>query len=150
MSDIEVAIRKKVEEKLALLLSPQTLNTVGATFAEQIKKRTRLGYGVPDPGVAQEKLKPLSDDYKKWRKENKSKLSDATTPAKSNLTQTGEMLDSITYRVEGRSVILFFSNAFAKYKAWANTERGRPFFTLSKAERKQLRDLLMKILRDIP
>lgn len=146
----EDAIRKRVELVLQQVQTEENLGALGKVIAEQIKKRTRLGYGVEEQGDPQQKLKALSDDYKDWRKKNKGKLSSATTVSKSNLTQTGEMLDSIQSRVEGKSIILYFSTAFARAKARWVTDGGRPFFTLSGAEiqsvRKRVLDLIAKAI----
>jgi hypothetical protein len=70
-----------------------------ADFARDvIVKRTRLGYGVERNYGYKEKLKPLSPNYIKSRKMF-AKLDGFTTPRKSNLTRTGDMLRSIEAKV---------------------------------------------------
>lgn len=82
---------KKIMDEL-LRQAEESLNDLGNEAAQLIKKRTRLGYGVSEVGGTKEKLEPLSEPYKKQRK---GKISGPTTPAKSNLTYSGELLDDL-------------------------------------------------------
>jgi hypothetical protein len=63
-------------------------------LANDIKKRTRMGYGVGRDLGPKGKFLPLSKKYKKYRKE-KASLSEFTKPTRSNLTLSGQLLDSL-------------------------------------------------------
>ena len=119
---------------------------LGDMLSQRILKRTRLGYGVTTAG-AQERLAGISDTYKVVRREYADRLSDATTPNRSNLTATGQMLDSMTVNPKRGAVEIEIkgrrtgeltgarsrlSNAeVARYVQKA----GRPFFKATTAEK---------------
>lgn len=107
---------------------------------DMVKKRTQLGYGVKNRKKS--KLKKLSDLYKKQRRRKKSSLSGNTSPAKSNLTKTGKMLEEMNYKSTKDEFTIGFSTTFAKQKAKWNTDKLRPFMELSKQEVKRLRDII--------
>ena len=130
-----------------------------------IKKRTRLGRGVPFQGAESQRLKPLSERYKQQRRGlrtiNKSgtaltkrrfnpDLSTDTQPAKSNLTYTGQLLDSISSRGKDGEGDVFMKNLRSDSSLTNNeiaefVQKDRPFFNLSRAEISQLQ----KKIRDI-
>jgi hypothetical protein len=105
-------LREKLKEIVSELEKPQNMRDIGEYAVDRIVKRTRLGRGVSETGQSQA-LKPLSKSYKDQRagriaffttpegvkvpyKPNKPpKLSGNTTPGKSNLTFTDQMLNSI-------------------------------------------------------
>jgi hypothetical protein len=126
------------------------MQEIGDTLAQEIKLRTRLGYGLDTQGGTQSKLKPLSEPYKKARK--KMKLSSETRPGKSNLTQTGEMLDSIKAEVNNGKITITFKNQFSKDKARWNTEKGRPFMAISKVQitklKNRITDHVLKFIKE--
>lgn len=70
------------------------LTQVGRIAARLIKRRTRNGFGVSQPGANAERLKRLSQAYVSFRS-NSRDLSSETTPGKSNLTFTGVLLNSL-------------------------------------------------------
>ncbi len=122
--------------------SPAAMREIGNEAADRIRKRTRLGKGVAAPGADPIPLKPLSDSYKDARKKqrgNKGKLSSFTSAGKSNLTFTGQMLDSLRVLTQSASsvVIGLYGN---RKGGGSNSEVGgfvsevRPFLNLSKAE----------------
>ena len=120
---------------------------------ERIRRRTRVGQGLAETqrGAKQKKLKALSDKYKKARKKNKAKLSSNTKPAKSNLTSTGQLLDAITGRVSGNTIILDLKEGRddgVKNKDIVGWQRkqGRDFFEVSD---KELRGLQSNIKKDL-
>lgn len=114
---------------------------------DQIKKRTQLGKGVSDNGGALQKLKPLESElYKKARQRNKANLDKNTKPNRSNLTATGQMLNSIT-GVRSGTKFTFSLKDSRKNDLSGNPSRvtntdvmgfqekqGRPFFYLAKPE----------------
>lgn len=119
---------------------------VGEEAVELIKKRTRLGYGVEDQGKSKTKLKRLSPEYIDQRK--RKKPTGPSTPAKSNLTDSGDMLDALEAKEkQGNKVEIGFKNSKEEKKAKYVSE-DRPFNNLSKAEVKQLQKKIEKSLQD--
>ncbi len=127
--------------------------------ADDIKKRTRLGYGVEKDYDSKEKLKYLSEKYIEYRKKDKhGELSAATSARKSNLTYTGQMLDALRGSSKGKyhgEVWLkderkptknqkrsFGNNDLA---VW-NAEKGRNFMAISDLEFKRLNQKIEKVL----
>lgn len=110
---------------------------------DRIVKRTQLGIGIDPETNASKKLAPLSDAYKarrkgssinvknkfdrkrarKAKKENKikPKLVSTTTPSKSNLTATGQLLKALTV------VKLKVKNAWG-YRITISDRRGKDLF----------------------
>jgi len=127
--------------------------------ARQIRKRTRLGFGIGSSGK-QTKLNPLSGKYIEQREAYSENLSDQTKPRRSNLTATGQMLDSIQGGAKAGNVIVEISGSrkagltgsrgtasnadVARYVQ----EQGRPFFGVTTPERRSLiREIKQVILR---
>lgn len=142
---------KELEAAMGELISKVTSNSflkeVGVMACDLIRKRTRLGFAVREQQGSKEKLKTLTDPYVKFRK--KSKPPGPTSPGKSNLTYTGQMLNSLEPKVVGNSVLIGFSNEEARQKAEWVTDGGRPFMSLSKAEVKQIQQKLEKDIGSI-
>jgi len=119
----------------------------------QIKKRTRLGYGVKAENEKQERLAGLSPNYVKRRKN--LDLNSETRPGKSNLTRTGQMLDGIEAQRLGEGEYRFFINGNRNDSDLSNDEvatfvekAGRPFFHLSKTERANIFRSARKIIQN--
>lgn len=125
---------------------------IGEAAIKIIKIRTRLGYGVNEPCGDKVRLAPFGEKaadpqaakkkYVKFRK-NFSNLSSETTPGKSNLTLTGDMLDNMTYKATRDGVTITFDGNDNKKKAqWAQEgSSNRPqriFLNLSASEKKQI------------
>lgn len=141
----EDEIESKLKEVLNKMLQTSILQKIGAMAAAIVKKRVKLGYGVKDQGSEKEKLMKLSEGYVEQRK--KKELPSTTKASKSNLTLTGQMLDNLSATVkETGNVEIGFQDAFAHDKATWNTEKGRPFNNLSKAEIEQLKRIIEKEL----
>lgn len=131
------ALMDAVKDKLT---SKDSMQELGDEAAQLIKKRTRLGYGLDKQGGVKQKLKPLSESYKRERKA--TGVASSTSPSKSNLTNTGAMLDNIGATASKGKVTIGFDDKFQEQKAEWVAEGGRPFNNLSEAELKQLRDKL--------
>ena len=116
------------------------LNELGGDIVKQIQVRTRSGFGVAGNGQRQRRLRPLSSRYIEQRRFARGVgiLAGSTTPARSNLTYTGNMLESINYRVNRRNIQFGFSNSEAERVAEEVQSRGRPFFNLSSTEIRNL------------
>lgn len=125
------------------ITSNATLEDIGRAIAEIIRVRTRLGYGVSRQGSKRTKLKPLSDMYKAYRRQNRRRLSPETSPNKSNLTFTGQLLDSLTFKA-GRGKLRVEPSGRRRggltnlKLAEHVTDQGRPFLNLSDNELKQI------------
>lgn len=90
---------KKVTGQIEASLSSSVMRQIGEFACMIIARRTRLGYGVAAMGEKKERLASLDPDYIKLRRELKSagraQMSPLTTVGKSNLTLTGQLLDSL-------------------------------------------------------
>lgn len=126
-------------------LEKSALQQIAADLLEQIYRRIKDGYGVSNG--KQSKLAPLSDTYIKWRGKNSNKLDSTTSPRKSNLTKSGQMLDSMVTEVSNGEIIITFGNGEAKGKARYNNET-RPFFDLTNTELDHLINILKQTLID--
>ena len=129
--DIDNAIDKSFDSSY--------LREVGSQIVNQIQVRTRSGFGVARNDTRQTRLRALSTNYIELRRFARSVglLANTTTPGRSNLTFTGNMLGSIRYRVEKRSINFSFSNQEAEETA-EEVQVRRPFFNLSSTEIRNL------------
>jgi hypothetical protein len=147
-----------LEKAFSEVRRPETMKRLGDIASEMIKLRAKLGYGVPGEGQERERLKPLADATResKRAKARRGDLSSNTSPTKSNLTDTGQMLESIkAFDVRVGSVKIgptgsrrgsTLTNAeVAKFV----TDQGRPFNILSKTEQKRINDTIRKEIREV-
>jgi len=145
-STIDKQIRLAVESKVKKAVNKGINIQYVDELKDRIVKRTQLGIGIdPDTGSSM-RFEPLSDNYKETRqgksrwytnkagkrikveksKTNKDyvkkpKLASTTTPAKSNLTATGQLLKSLT------TVKMKFKGGVA-YMIRVGDKRGRGLF----------------------
>lgn len=165
-------ITNEIEKVLGIVFERRFLSEIGKDVAKQIRTRTRLGKGVGNNG-RQEKLAPLKKTTKSLRRRYRSRLSNLTTPARSNLTATGAMLDSISSKLNGKTIKIFIKNTVRRTLSGAISEKTnseiatflekgrpsgskggqmspRPFFKLTKSEeneiRRKIRDKVRKAL----
>lgn len=131
---------RNIERAIDQALDDNYLKGVGRDTVRQIQVRTRSGFGVASNGASQRRLRPLSSQYVEARRFARSLgiLSETTTPQRSNLTFSGNMLESINYRVNNRRIMFGFSNQRAEDVAEEVQSRGRPFFNLSNTEIRNL------------
>ena len=109
------------------------LNLTGRRIRRRILDRTQVsGFGVTNG--RQRKLRPLARETREKRKFLSSLgiLSGRTTPSTSNLTERGQMFNSLTHSVNARerSILIYFNNREADRKAAAVSVR-RPFLELT-------------------
>lgn len=136
-----LSLKKQIENIINAKLD-RALNEVSKLIPPQIKKRTQLG-----KDLSGSKLKDLKPSTKAYRKRYKANLDSNTTPTKSNLTATGQLLNAIECEVKGRQFELSLkdqrkndlSGSKSKVK---NSEirkfqedQGRPFFGLLEFEK---------------
>lgn len=143
-------LKKKVDSALREVLSKDTFNEIGKLTSDQIKTRTRLGKGVPESEGAFQTLKPLADATINIRtdKKKKGKLSSLTTPKRSNLTETGELLDSLKYQSTNTEVRIYIEGPQNQKKANDQVAQGRKFMNLSKTEVREIIKYLQKKIED--
>jgi hypothetical protein len=111
-------LAKKLEKAVKETFSKNNMELLGNQILSDIVTRTRLGYGFEEINGPKKKLAPLSFSYRDFRagraafytdksgrirkykpeRSQKPKLDSTTRPSKSNLTLTGDMLRSITYK----------------------------------------------------
>lgn len=87
-------IFNRINKALKEAVSNKEMNELATFSLSLIVKRTRLGYGVNKQFGSKKKLKPLSEKYKNFRRKFAG-LAESTTASKSNLTLTGQMLESM-------------------------------------------------------
>lgn len=132
----------------------------GFLMADKIKVRTRLGND-----RFRDKLKPLSSGYKMYRKRYPF-LYDQTSPSKSNLTLTGQLLNSMNVKSDKPNAFTIFFNE-NRTPRWTydgrqtkgdratNSEivyyqylQGRDFFGFSDAEGRFISSLLIQYFKE--
>lgn len=144
---------KNLENIVKGISSKDSLEEIGAEVVEMVKKRTQLGYGVEDTGKTKKKLTKLEDSTIKSRKQKN--LSGMTEPKKSNLTETGDMLDDIKVTKSSNGELeIGFGSDFSQKKANWNTNptkhpNKRPFMALSNVEIKRVKDKIQEIADDL-
>lgn len=133
---------KKIRTKLE---SKQIIDEVGKNIIEIIQVRTRSGYGANKPEGSNIKLAALKDSTIAARKrlKKKGKLSKDTSPGKSNLTQTGSMLDNLRAESKKGVVTIRGGSSEDSEKAFhahtgSDNRPPRPFLFLSSSEGEQL------------
>ena len=146
MSSVKVQVDKfasKIQRLLKEAKSQKVIEPVAEEMIKLIVKRTRLGYGVKKELGTRQLLKKLSPRYVAARARSR-RLSSTTAPRKSNLTFTGQMLESVSviksqngkivigptgYRDDGKR-----NEKIAEHQA----NQGRTFMNLSQLEFNQI------------
>lgn len=142
---------KNLRLRMRNLVNRFNLKPYAQPLAQRIKIRTRLGFGLEQPGRGgkRRKLKKLTDRYKKRRR--RSRLHSETQPGKSNLTFTGQLLNAIFGKASGDTITIGINPkrrdgiSNADLVKWQE-EQGRPFFDLTDKEIKGLRTEIKKDL----
>lgn len=90
-------ITDKIEKIFKDAVAVKELQAIGDEAVKIVQRRARLGYGSPpDAGGQRFSFPALSPGYVKFRQTTgRDYLSDTTTARKSNVTFTGQMLDSL-------------------------------------------------------
>jgi hypothetical protein len=155
-------ITKRIDAISKNAVTDQVLKKVGEGATQQIIKRTRLGKGVRPVGGSVFNLLPLKNSTVDYRDRYDFNLSNFTTPTRSNLTATGQLLDSITYRVFRaggiKGIELFFKENRRRELSGGpartthkeinrHVEKGgRPFFYLADFEIEKLKGIIFQEL----
>ena len=155
----------KIPSLTKLILDRIKASTSGVDFqkyaeqaADQIKTRTRLGYGVDggDRGGKRYSLKTVkrTEKYERYRQRSKKLNRTVTTPKRHNLSFTGQLLNALYGKAQGSKMYVYLrperdgkaqNDEIAKYQE----KQGRYFFELTDKEVNGLRkdikqDLLNK------
>lgn len=131
LSDIDKIIRQA-------LSTAAVKDAIGKSATRQIKTRTRTGKGVEKNLEKSQKLPGLKPKTKTRRRQLKRAgglTGRGATPAKSNLTRSGKLVDSVQYErtADGVEIKLDRSQE-EKAQALIQINRGYTFMKLSKAE----------------
>lgn len=155
-SDLE-AFKKKIDQALKKLTSNQNLTPIAKDTEEIIRRRTRLGKGVDQSGGPNVALKALATSTKasRKRKQKRGLLSEKTSPNKSNLTETAQLLDSLKGRAINQLIEVKPTGARkgsklsnSKVAAYQDSA-GRKFLNLSKQDIKQLTAVMQDSFNNI-
>lgn len=137
----KVAIRKVIDELVKLV-------------PELIKARTRLGAGTKG------NLKALSKSTINYRSRYSSNLSGDTSPGDSNLTATGQLLESIVAKKNNGGIVFTISktkrngelsgakSTLSNEQVRKYVEETREFFDLTDQERSELIELATELIKD--
>lgn len=127
------------------------LDELGGTMVETIRTRVRLGYGISDNGQTKTKFAPLkpSTILKRERLARQGQLFNGSTPKRSHLTMTGDMMEQLMYKKEPSQLVILFKTTFADQKAeWAQSgnryRAPRPFMFLTGLEIKNATRIIQK------
>lgn len=153
-------LKKKIEVKLRLAQA-KAAKALAETIPEVIKLRTRQeGEGVSGA------LKDLEDSTIKYRERYSDNLHPDTSPRKSNLTSTGQLIDAIQGKSAGSKVKIDIKGGKRKGELSGGRSKktnkevrkyvedsGREFLELSNAERKEAeelaKDIILEQIRDV-
>lgn len=121
------------------MLAKEVIKTIVTRTQDQ-------GKGVKSFGGNRNKLKPLAESTVKKRK-SFPRLSGKTTPSTSNLTMTGQLLRSLSYKLLGLGDILFVIVGDRNKKVAKHAQEARNFFTISKTELNNLAKFFSNLTR---
>jgi hypothetical protein len=154
-------IRKNLEEKILQTQNAKFIELIAKLAKEILYRRVKSGYGVTDGDAdapAKKKLDRLEKSTIAQRKARyaakRGTFGSYFDPKKSNLTDTGQMLDAIEYSIMRGSFKLTIADTKRKnlkgYKTKKSkmltnlevaghvTDNGRPFFALTEDEQRIL------------
>tara|TARA_R100001377_G_scaffold85_2_gene122 strand:- start:5334 stop:5786 length:453 start_codon:yes stop_codon:yes gene_type:complete len=119
----------------------RALNVVSAYGVKQITEKTQKGQ-TPDGGGFQE--------YSSRAKEDRNKRGRQTSFV--DLTDSGKMFSSLTWKVSGSKGSLFFRRQTENEKAFRHDQGigklpRRPFFAIGKQDENKIRDLFFKHIK---
>jgi len=139
-------LAKKTETLINEMAKEGDFNFLLDEVPRIIKVRTQLGKGVSENGGKLAPLKRLENERYRELRKTSDKLSSNTTPGRSNLTATGQLLDAIRGDRSGTEFRFFFqskrttdlsgrtSKATNQDIVRGQEAQGRPFFFLAKTE----------------
>ncbi len=125
IDNVQADLTKKMKD---LIKSPALLSEIADVAIKDIKFQARKGVSTKT-GT---KFAPLSDAWVREREKigEETRTNDAFAPKRSNITITGQLLDSMKKRIVGNGISIYFSGIHKPYKA-----KYLEFFTRRKAKR---------------
>lgn len=143
-------LQNKIDAVIKNVGSLPRMVKVANETKKMVQERTRQGFGVKKTDTNKVRLKKLSPSYKKRRKklQKKGLLSDKTTPNKSNLTQKGEMIDTLKTQVSRNKAEVKVNGDKNQKKAKQQAKAGRKFMDLSKTELKKVLNIIKQDIKD--
>lgn len=152
LDNLKIAINTKV-----VIFKQDMLENLAKFIINMIRIRTRLGYGVSENDGRKKKLLPIKESTIEERKRLRKhgRLSEETAPTRSNLTRTGELLESLTYKISKVNFLTILipnrkhknSNATNAEIAGYQEKAGRVFFKLSSQELNQIKREAVKEIK---
>jgi len=141
-----------IKKEITKSFNNQQMQKIAAFAMEQIKERSRNGYGVDDLGGTEKKFPALSKGYIEQRK--RSKLSPYTSATKSNITFSGRLLASLRFSTRDGAAVI--KPTGTSRNGTPNDEvagyledQGRSFLTLSKKQLDKLYEFIRSKIVDI-
>jgi hypothetical protein len=149
---------KDLDKLFDSMLDTKSLEIIAEWIRDTIYKRTKTGKGLNKinraiGGATNKPLDKLSPEYAEWRK---GKITGPFPKSgdKSNLTFTGELLESIEYSVKNNRIVVEIpegNHSFYKIslrELLDEVEKKRPFFGLSETEKKTLDSMIARMIRE--
>lgn len=157
LEEIVIGLKGKLFDRLFM-------DRLGLMITDMIYKRVKTGYGVN--GTKKEKLKSLSDSYIQYRKgkmyffkkngitiavkgrsNRLKKTGEFFSPARSNLTMTGQMLKAIEFKVKDTSVTVYINNNVrddgkTNEQVAQLVSKDRPFLGITESESRILKNFI--------
>ena len=133
-------LAKRIAKMARELGNKEQTQKVATAAAEIVKERTNRGFGVAQNNGPKKRLKPLSANYKKQRK--KLPLGPKARPSRSNLNQTGEMVESVKGKGSKNLAEVRLTGENNKKKAIDQVKAGRSFMNLAKSEIKKVVNII--------
>lgn len=121
---------------------------LGRSLVEKILQRVQVdGLGVEKMGDNAKRLKDLAGPTIERRKQlaKTGKLSDKTSAEKSNQTETGKMLDSLTFKVVPEGIEVFISDP-TRQDVYGYQSKDRPWLYFSNEELEYIDDTVEKAI----
>lgn len=138
-------LNKQLERVLKDITDKQILKQLGEFIVEMLVDRVRgQGQGVKQEDGNRTDLSPLSPGYIRQRARDRS-LHPETSPERSNLTRTGEMLDSLRYRIKDGRVEIYVAGGNKVVNKAIYTNESRPWVNLGRAEK----TLILKMVEEL-
>lgn len=132
-------------------LSKKFWNRVGRAVAQEIKTRTNQSRQLTEAkhGASQRRMKPLKPSTIAARR-RRGVSGEGATPEKSSLSDTGQMMRDVTFKLVDKGIKLFFksqrSNDIAYWHNYEDTSPSKRFFLWLSA--KQIKQIKGRIIRE--
>lgn len=151
-------LQKTLNKNLEVAFNRENMNDIANIMINNIVTRARLGKGVSN-GKQKNFDKPLTEKYIDFRKKHSKRLANTTSAnqKKSNATATGQMLESISSKVNPGFILLFFKGKRkgeldGRTSKLSNDEvaeffqKKRPFFEITSADVNEIKRYIRSII----